>query len=61
MGYEGSLALGQMLRANKYLRVVDVSNNRITWEGASFIADALRKNDTLEILRVGLAQIIVGS
>jgi len=41
-----------MLRGNKYLREVDVSHNRVNWEGAMLIAKGLKENDTLEILYV---------
>jgi len=32
--WDGSVAVCEMLRGNKYLREVDVSHNRINWEGA---------------------------
>ena len=51
-GYEGSIAVGEMIRGNKYLRELDVSNNRINWEGAIHIAKGLKENDTLEVLQV---------
>ena len=50
--YEGGVAVCEMLRGNKYLREVDVSHNRINWEGAMLIAKGLKENDTLEILYV---------
>ena len=53
-GYEGSIAVGEMIRGNKYLRELDVSNNRINWEGAIHIAKGLKENDTLEMLQVGV-------
>ena len=51
-GYEGSLAAGEMLARNKYLREIDFSNNRINWDGIKHIAKGLRENDTLEVLKV---------
>ena len=53
--YEGSVAVCEMLRGNKYLREVDVSHNRVNWEGAMLIAKGLKENDTLEILYVSTA------
>jgi hypothetical protein len=53
-GYEGALAVGEMVRGNKYLRELDVSNNRINWEGALQIMKGLKENDTLEVLKVML-------
>ena len=50
--YEGSLAVGEMLRGNKYLRELDISNNRINWEGALLISKGLKENDTLETFEV---------
>ena len=52
LDYEGSVAAGDMLRGNKYLREVDISHNRINWEGATLLAKGLKENDTLEILYV---------
>jgi len=46
-----------MLRGNKYLREVDVSHNRINWEGAMLIAKGLKENDTLEILYVSYSTV----
>jgi len=40
------------LSTNKHLVEIDISNNRINWEGATFIADMLEHNCYLEILRV---------
>jgi len=52
MDYEGSVALCEMLRGNKYLRELDISNNRINWAGAMMVAKGLKENDTLEIILV---------
>ena len=54
LGYEGALALGEMIRGNKYLRELDVSHNRINWEGALLISKGLKENDTLEILNASI-------
>ena len=51
--YEGSLAVGEILKANTYLRELDVSHNGIGWQAARLIARGLTNNDTLEELRVG--------
>jgi len=50
LDYEGSVAAGDMLRGNKYLREVDISHNRINWEGATLLAKGLKENDTLEMI-----------
>ena len=50
-GYEGGLALGELIRGNKYIRELDVSHNRLNWEGALLIAKGLKENDTLEVLK----------
>lgn len=42
------------LTVNKHLVEIDISNNRINWEGAPFIAELLEKNHYLEILRVSV-------
>jgi len=54
------VAVCEMLRGNKYLREVDVSHNRINWEGAMLIAKGLKENDTLEILYVRRIQLVLG-
>ncbi len=52
LSYEGALALGEAIKANKYIRELNVSNNRINWQGATFIANGIKHNDTLEIFKV---------
>ena len=52
LGYEGSLALEETLRENTCLKTFDVSNNRINWEGVSFVAKGLKKNSSLRMLQV---------
>ena len=54
LGYEGSLGVGEMLRGNHYLRELDVTSNRINWEGATLVARGLAENDGLEILKASL-------
>jgi len=50
---DGAVALGRCARLNKTIRDLDVSNNRISATGAKVFAAGLKKNDCLEILRVG--------
>ena len=52
MAYEGSLAVCRLIENNKYLLELDISNNRINWEGAALIAQGLKHNEVLEVLRV---------
>ena len=40
------------LKINKHLLEIDISNNRINWEGAQFLAEMLEQNMYLEVLRV---------
>ena len=54
LGFEGSLALEEVLRVNTSLKFFDVSNNRINWEGVSYVAKGLRRNGTLQMLKVSL-------
>lgn len=58
LGYEGSLSLEQTLKGNKYLKELDISNNRITWDCASVIASGLKDNYTLEVLKVIIALVL---
>ena len=53
LGYEGALSLGDALKANKYIRELDVSSNRLTWNCANVTAAGLKYNDNMEVLRVG--------
>ena len=50
--YEGALAVRDALMINKHLVEIDISNNRINWEGALFLAEMLEKNCYLEVLKV---------
>jgi hypothetical protein len=52
-GYEGAVGLKDLLIHNKTLEEIDVTSNRINWQGALIIAGGIRKNDTLQILKVG--------
>ena len=52
MGYEGALSLSETLKGNKYIKELDVSNNRLTWDCATVIANGLKENYTLEVLKV---------
>lgn len=45
--------MGEAIRANNTLIELDISNNRITTQGALCIAKGLEGNNTLEILKVG--------
>lgn len=51
-GYEGSLAIGELLKKNSTLTELDLSSNRINWQGIQFIAKGLANNGTLETLKV---------
>lgn len=53
LGYDGALSLSQALKVNKYIKELDVSSNRLTWNCAAVIASGLRDNYTLEVLKVG--------
>ena len=53
-GYEGALAVGELLRRNSTLTEVDLSSNRINWQAMEFIIKGLANNRTLEILRVSV-------
>ena len=52
LGFEGSLALEEVFKANTSLKFVDVSNNRINWEGVTYVAKGLKRNGTLQMLKV---------
>jgi len=61
-GYEGSLALGELLKKNSTLTELDLSSNRINWQAIQFIAKGLATNRTLETLKVtGVMYYVVGS
>jgi len=51
-GYEGSLAVGELLRKNSTLIELDLSSNRINWQAVQFIAKGLSNNTTLEKIKV---------
>lgn len=50
--FEGALAVRDALRSNKHLLEIDISNNRINWEGAQLLAEMLEQNCYLEVLKV---------
>ena len=52
LGYEGSIGIGEMLRGNDCLRKLDITSNRINWQGAILVARGLAFNSTLEVLKV---------
>ncbi|KAH3711987.1 hypothetical protein DPMN_071664 [Dreissena polymorpha] len=52
LGFEGSLQLEETLQENGHLRFLDVSNNRINWEGVTFVAKGLKKNTALHMIKV---------
>ena len=45
IGPEGARAIGEWLRDNRSLKVLDLTGNKIGAEGAKALADALRVND----------------
>jgi len=51
---DGSVALGRYVRINTKIRHLDVTNNRISATGAKVFSTGLKKNETLDILRVRL-------
>jgi len=51
-GYEGSLALGELLKKNISLTELNLASNRIDWKGIRFIAKGLVKNKTVETVIV---------
>jgi hypothetical protein len=53
LGNPGALGFADALKVNSTLLDLDISNNRITAEGAAFIGKALEVNDTLKVLRIG--------
>lgn len=54
-GYEGSIALEDVLKDNTSLKVLDLTNNRITWEGVKHVIRGLKANRTLQVLKVNFA------
>jgi len=50
---DGATALGRCVRLNHTIRHLDVANNRISAIGAKVFAAGLKKNDALQVLRVG--------
>jgi len=53
LGFEGAMQLEETLCENVTLRFLDVSNNRINWEGVTYVARGLKNNSTLKVLKVG--------
>lgn len=58
MGEEGAKALGHALTHNQCLLELNISQNRISEQGALHISRGLLINDVLETLRVSLYKII---
>lgn len=52
LGYEGAVVLSKCLKANKGLRDLDVSNNRLDWRCSPLIAEGLRQSSTISKLKV---------
>jgi len=59
LGYEGSLAVGELLKKNSALTELDLSSNRINWQGIQFIAKGLASNSTLQTLKVGRTNLLL--
>ena len=57
LAYEGSLAVSRLIDNNEYLQELDISNNRIHWEGATLIAEGLKHNGVLEVLKVSFGKV----
>ena len=53
--FEGAVACRDLLQHNNALTELDVSNSRINWEGAKFIAQGLRANSSLRVCLYKLA------
>ena len=51
-GVEGAKAIGTALKSNRTLLELDLSHNRVPEEGATEIAQGMRENDVLQILKV---------
>ena len=51
---QGACLIAQALKQNQCLVDLNLSNNRITSEGAKQIANAIVANETLETLRVSV-------
>ena len=52
MGDRGAEHIGGALRENQILQFLDVSSNRIGFNGSCAIADGLRENQTLRSLQL---------
>ena len=52
IGYEGALALSEMLKVNRYMLEVDVRHCRINWKGALLISQGIKQNAILEVFKV---------
>ena len=52
LGKQGATALMDALQDNRTLIELDISFNRIPLEGAKDIAEGLKDNDTLKVLKV---------
>lgn len=58
-GIEGSLALENVFKENMSLKCIDLSNNRINWDGLVYLTRGLQKNNVLRILKVSCFTIIL--
>lgn len=56
---EGALLIGQALKQNQCLVDLNLSNNRITKEGAKELARSFDTNEVLETLRVSTCRNII--
>lgn len=48
----GADAIGKAIKHNRTLRCLDISHNRIPYDGAKHIAKGLLENDGLQTLKV---------
>ena len=51
-GVEGSLAVSECIKYNKVIKSIDLTNNRLNFDSAKFIAESLAQNSTIESLNV---------
>jgi hypothetical protein len=54
LSYEGSVAVGDLLKQSPALTHLDISHNRINWKSVLVIAEGLRVNHTLQQLYVSI-------
>lgn len=53
-GFEGCVALGDMLARNRTLKELDISSNRIHPPALLEVSRGLARNKTLQVLKVGV-------